>query len=143
MGFEDRYLLLVEDSEDDVDLTVRAFRKNNIQNHIEIARDGQAALDFLLGVPHKPLPEVVLLDIRLPRLDGFQVLERIRADSRTRLLPVVMLTSSSQEEDIVRSYGTGANSYVQKPVSLPAFMEAVRSLGLYWLLLNRRDTRHG
>ncbi len=138
----DPFILLVEDSEDDIDLTVRAFQKNNIQNTIEIVRDGQAAVDFLHN-SQKPLPEVVLLDIRLPKLDGFEVLKAIRSHARTRHLPVVMLTSSAQERDIIDSYGNGANSYVQKPVVLAEFMEAVRQLGAYWLLLNKRDRSDG
>lgn len=135
--------MLVEDNEDDIDLTLRALTKNNIMNKVEVMRDGQEALDFLLGTPDRSLPEVVLLDIRMPRVDGFEVLRAIRANQRTAHLPVVMLTSSSQERDIIDSYGQGANSYIQKPVVLAEFMEAVRNLGIYWLMLNKKDPRDG
>jgi two-component system response regulator len=126
-------ILLVEDNPDDVDLTLRAFRKHNLANEIELARDGQEALDRLAG----ELPEVVLLDLKLPRISGFDVLRRLRAEDRTRLLPVVVLTSSTEERDMVESYGLGANSYVNKPVHFDEFVEAARQLGLYWLVLNR------
>jgi two-component system response regulator len=132
-------ILLVEDNPDDADLTVRAFRKNNIQNDIEIARDGVEALEWLFGADGRPpndLPAVVLLDLKLPRVDGLEVLQKIRADERTRLLPVVILTSSKEDADVVRGYRLGANSYVRKPVDFANFVEATRQLGLYWLVLN-------
>lgn len=130
-------MLLVEDNEDDVQLTLRAFRKHNIANHIQVARDGQEALDFLFdGRPPEALPHVVLLDLKLPRVDGLEVLKRIRASERTRFLPVVVLTSSREERDMVESYRLGANSYVRKPVDFQEFSEAARQLGLYWMLLN-------
>lgn len=136
-----KLILLVEDNPDDVDLTLRAFRKNNILNEVVVARDGQLALDYLLGTgdyatkPHPP-PVLVLLDLKLPRVSGLEVLQQIRASELTHLLPVVVLTSSIEDQDLVRSYELGANSYVHKPVDFSAFMEATRELGLYWLMLN-------
>jgi two-component system response regulator len=139
----EKTVLLVEDNADDELLTLRAFRKNKISNEVIVARDGVEALDYLFSTgAHagtvRELPEIVLLDLNLPRIDGLEVLRRIRADARTALLPVVILTSSKQEEDMVRSYELGANSYVRKPVEFEAFLEAVRTLGLYWLILNER-----
>lgn len=135
----DKAILLVEDNPDDEALTLRAFKKNNIGNPVVVARDGAEALDCLFGsggrLPHA-LPQVVLLDLKLPKVDGLEVLRRIRADGRTKLLPVVILTSSREEQDIVESYSLGANSYVRKPVDFDEFVEAARQLGLYWLLLN-------
>lgn len=137
-------ILLVEDNPDDVELTRRAFRKVNLRNQLQVARDGQEALDLLLGPPEgdgrerPPLPTVVLLDLKLPKVGGLEVLRRIRADERTRFLPVVILTSSKEERDLVRGYELGANSYVRKPVAFDEFLDAVRQLGLYWLLLNER-----
>jgi CheY-like chemotaxis protein len=135
-------ILLVEDNPDDEALTLRAFRKNNITNEIIVARDGVEALDYLFaagayaGLSADRMPQVVLLDLKLPRIDGLEVLRRIRADERTKLLPVVVLTSSKEEQDLVESYRIGANSYVRKPVNFDEFMEAARQLGMYWLLLN-------
>ena len=135
-------ILLVEDNPDDVELTLRAFRKSNIANEILVARDGVEALDYLFctgahaGRP-PTLPQVVLLDLKLPRMDGLHVLERVRAHPRTRLLPVVILTSSIEEQDLVNTYSRGANSYIRKPVDFQEFVDAVRQLGLYWLLLNQ------
>ncbi len=135
-------LLLVEDNPDDELLTIRALRKHNLANEIVVARDGQQALDYLFGEgeyegrPPEELPQVILLDLKLPKVDGLQVLERIRADERTRSIPVVVLTSSNEERDILRSYDLGANSYVRKPVNFEQFLEAARQLGLYWLVLN-------
>ena len=135
-------ILLVEDNPDDVELTMRAFRKSNIVNEVVVARDGVEALDYLFGggthAGRAPtLPQVVLLDLKMPRVDGLHVLERIRAHPRTRLLPVVILTSSVEEQDLLNTYSRGANSYIRKPVDFQEFVEAVRQLGLYWLLLNR------
>ena len=127
-------ILLVEDSEDDVELTLRALRRSGIQSRVEVARDGVAALDYLQR--GTTLPSVVLLDLNLPRLSGLEVLERLRADPRTRLVPVVILTSSRDEADLARGYALGANSYVRKPVDYDAFMDAARQLGQYWLQLN-------
>ncbi len=135
-------ILLVEDNLDDVELTLRAFRDNNIVNEIVVVNDGAEALDYLFRegkfADRKPdiLPHVVLLDLKLPKIDGHEVLRRIRSDERTKLLPVVILTSSREEDDLIKSYENGANSYVRKPVDFSHFIEAVRQLGLYWLLLN-------
>jgi two-component system response regulator len=135
-----RMILLVEDNPDDEALTRRALAKNNIQNEVQVAHDGAEALDFLLGTgahAGRPIaPEVILLDLKLPKVDGLEVLRRIRADDRTRLLPVVILTSSREERDLISGYGLGANSYIRKPVDFQQFVEAVRQLGLYWLVLN-------
>jgi len=138
----DKVILLVEDDPDDVELTLRALRKNNITNKVDLARDGAEALDYLFGTGTYAgrdtglIPTVVLLDLKLPKIDGFEVLRRLRADDRTKLLPVVILTSSKEEQDIVNGYSRGCNSYVRKPVDFAQFSEAVRQLGLYWLLLN-------
>jgi len=135
-------ILLVEDNPDDVELTRRAFRKNNIANKLVVARDGVEALDYLFcqgafaDRDNKTAPRLILLDLKLPKLDGLQVLERLRADERTRLTPVVILTSSKEEQDLISGYQNGANSYVRKPVDFNQFVEAVRHIGLYWLLIN-------
>ena len=136
MGVE-KLILLVEDNPDDVELTLRALKASNVANRVMVARDGVEALDLLLTAGKLPrVPELVLLDLKLPRLDGLEVLRRMRADARTRLLPVVVLTSSTEEEDMVKSYSLGANSYVRKPVNFAEFANAVHQLGLYWLVLN-------
>lgn len=131
-------ILLIEDNPDDEALTLRALRKNNILNEVTVARDGQQALDYFFGngAPANPVPTVVLLDLKLPKVDGLEVLRRIRADQRTCLQPIVILTSSREEQDVVSGYRLGANSYIRKPVDFAQFMEAVRQLGLYWLVLN-------
>ena len=143
----DRSILLVEDNPDDEALTRRALAKNNIQNEILVARDGAEALDCLFGTgahAGRPIaPEIVLLDLKLPKVDGLEVLRRIRAEPRTRLLPVVILTSSREEKDIISGYGLGANSYIRKPVDFGQFVEAVRQLGLYWLVLNESPPKPG
>ena len=135
-----RSILLVEDNPDDAELTLRAFRKNNIHNEIAVAEDGVEAVEWLLHADEqgkfRDLPSVVLLDLKLPRMDGLEVLRLIRADPRTRRLPVVILTSSKEEADLVRGYELGANSYVRKPVDFGDFLDATRQLGLYWLVLN-------
>lgn len=125
---------IVEDNPDDERLTIRALRKGQVANEIIVARNGEEALNLLLNAD--PLPCVVLLDLKLPKIDGLEVLRRIRNNERTRLLPVVILTSSSEDRDIVESYSLGANSYVRKPVEFERFTEAVRQLGLYWALVN-------
>jgi two-component system response regulator len=139
---EAKLILLVEDNQDDEALTIRALRKNNIGNRLVVAHDGEEALDFLFCTGAyanrnpREMPQVILLDLRLPKIDGLEVLHRIRADERTKLLPVVILTSSKEERDLVNSYGNGANSYVRKPVDFDQFVQAVHQLGLYWLVLN-------
>ncbi len=138
----DRPILLVEDNPDDEALTLRAFGKNRIQNEIVVARDGVEALDYLFGTGAHAgrdvsiLPAVVLLDLKLPRIDGLEVLRRIRADGRTSFLPVVVLTTSKERQDIYEAYSLGANSYIRKPVDFEKFIHAVGQLGLYWLSLN-------
>jgi two-component system, response regulator len=135
-------ILLVEDNPDDEALTLRAFRRNNIQHEVVVARDGVEALDYLFGTGNyagrdlSVMPQLILLDLKLPRIDGLQVLERLRADPRTRLLPVVILTSSKEQQDLIEGYSLGANSYVRKPVDFNKFIDAVKQLGLYWLILN-------
>jgi CheY-like chemotaxis protein len=135
-----RMILLVEDNPDDEALTRRALAKNNIQNEVIVARDGAEALDVLFGTGphagHPTAPELILLDLKLPKIDGLEVLRRVRANEGTRLLPVVILTSSREERDLISGYGLGANSYIRKPVDFAQFVEAVRQLGLYWLVLN-------
>jgi CheY-like chemotaxis protein len=133
-------ILLVEDSQDDEVLALRALAHNKIANRVDVARDGVEAVQYLFGDadnPPRELPQVVLLDLKLPRIDGMEVLRRIRADPRTRILPVVVLTSSSEERDLVESYSLGANSYIVKPVDFTQFSEAVGRLGMYWLVLNK------
>lgn len=136
-------ILLVEDNNDDLELTLHALRKENLANHIHVARDGEEALEFLFGdgtQAEQPLnhpPRLVLLDLKLPRVDGAEVLRRIKSDSRTKEIPVVILTSSKEERDLINSYGLGANSYIQKPVDFLQFRETVKSVGLYWLLINQ------
>jgi len=137
-----KIILLVEDNPDDAELTLLAFQESRVKNQVVVVHDGVEALDYLFctgkHADRAPddLPEVVLLDLKLPKLDGHQVLERIRADPRTRLLPVVILTSSDMEADVVKGYEGGANSYVRKPVDFKEFSEAVKHLGLYWVLMN-------
>jgi CheY-like chemotaxis protein len=138
----DKFILLVEDNPDDEALTLRALKKNNLANGVVVARDGAEAVDFLFGTGAHAgrditdLPEIVLLDLKLPKLDGFEVLRRIRAHEVTKALPVVILTSSKEERDIAQGYRDGCNSYVRKPVNFDEFVDAARQLGMYWLLLN-------
>jgi two-component system, response regulator len=140
---ETKVILLVEDNPDDEALTLRALKKNNIKNEVVVAHDGAEALDYLFGTGKHTgrntdlIPQVVLLDLKLPKVEGLEVLRQVRADERTKLLPVVILTSSNEEQDRIRGYGLGANSYVRKPVDFSQFIEAVRQLGLYWLILNQ------
>ena len=147
-------ILLVEDSDEDLELALRALRRAKIVNHIEVARDGVEALDFLFsegahaGASGVQRPRVVLLDLKLPRIDGLEVLRRIKADPRTRAIPVVVLTSSSEQRDLVESYQLGVNSYIVKPVNFERFAQAVQEIGLYWVVLNQAarpdsDVTHG
>jgi two-component system response regulator len=138
-----KIILLVEDNQDDIDLTLRAFEKNKLASEIVVARNGEEGLDYLFGTGRHAgrdtsvMPEVVLLDLKLPKLDGLGMLRRVRADPRTRRVPVVVLTSSNEEADIVSSYDLGANSFLRKPVDFSAFLESARQLGAYWLVLNQ------
>ncbi len=139
---KERTILLVEDNPDDLELTLRALKQYNIRNEIAVVRDGAEALDYLFATgayadrDTTTMPAVVLLDLKLPKIDGLEVLRHLRADERTKLLPVVILTSSREEKDIINGYKFGANSYVQKPVDFNQFIEAARQLGLYWLVIN-------
>jgi len=138
----DRVIVLVEDNANDEELTLRAFRKSKIGNRVVVLRDGAEALDYFFcrgahaGRVASEVIQVVLLDLKLPKVDGLDVLRALRADARTRLIPIVILTSSAEDQDLVRGYGLGANSYVRKPVDFTQFVEAVRQLGLYWLVIN-------
>jgi two-component system response regulator len=142
-SMRDKVILLVEDNPDDAELTLRALQENNILNDVVVVRDGVEALHYMFGTgPHADrdvsrMPQVVLLDLKLPRVDGHEVLRRIRADERTRLQPVVILTSSQEDEDVVAAYRGGANSYVRKPVDFNEFLEATRQLGMYWIVINQ------
>ncbi len=142
MDSQERVILLVEDHPDDEELTMRALAKNNIMNEVVVARDGVQALEYLFGTGAyagrdlSQMPQIILLDLKLPKVDGLEVLRRLRADDRTKFLPVVVLTSSKEEHDVVKSYQLGANSYVRKPVDFQEFTKAVQQLGLYWLILN-------
>ena len=141
-------ILLVEDNPDDAKLSLRAFKRNKMLNPIVVARDGVEALDFLFARgayaerAGKPPPTLIILDLKLPKLDGLGVLKAIRGDARTRLIPVVILTSSKEEQDLIQGYALGANSYVRKPVDFTEFMEAVRLLGIYWLMTNQAPPEH-
>ena len=148
-NLKDKIILLIEDNPDDEALTLRALEKNNIKNDVVVARNGAEALDYLFGTgPYAGrdltvMPQVTLLDLKLPKIDGLEVLRQLRANELTRLLPVVILTSSNEEQDRVNGYGLGANSYVRKPIDFGQFMDAVRELGLYWLILNEPRRRQG
>src|SRR5215204_2893476 len=138
----DKIILLVEDNPDDELLTLRALRKNNVLNKVVVARDGVEALDYLFGTGRHSgrdiavMPQLILLDLKLPKVDGLEVLKRLRADERTRRLPVVILTSSREQQDMLDGYGLGANSYIRKPVDFEQFVRTVEQLRLYWLVLN-------
>ncbi|NOY12578.1 MAG: response regulator [Deltaproteobacteria bacterium] len=144
-----KLILLVEDSPDDELLTIRALKKNNIANEVVVVRDGVEALDFLLGRRAyadrnpKDLPQLVLLDLKLPKFDGLEVLRQVREDERTCLLPVVIFSSSKEESDLVECYRLGANSYIRKPIDFVQFSNAIKSLGLYWLVLNEAPSSSG
>ncbi len=147
MNAEEKSILLVEDNQDDVDLTIRALQKSKILNEVITVHDGVEALDYLLcrgSFSHRDpddLPTVILLDLKLPKMDGLELLKELRGDVRTALIPVVVLTSSKEEQDLIKSYSLGANSYIRKPVDFNQFAEAVRQLGLYWLLLNETPSK--
>ncbi|MEO5888445.1 MAG: response regulator [Anaerolineales bacterium] len=147
MDLDNKMILLVEDNADDEALTLRALKKNRIGNKVQVVRDGAEALDFLFctgayaGRDPYEMPQVTLLDLKLPKVDGLEVLRRLRADERTRMLPIVILTSSNEEKDVIGGYKLGANSYVRKPVDFNEFLEAARQLGLYWLVLNNVPPR--
>ncbi|HEY9639517.1 MAG TPA: response regulator [Coleofasciculaceae cyanobacterium] len=142
MSFNDKTILLVEDNPDDEALAIRALKRHHIGNQIVVARDGVEALDYLFGIGQYAgrdlslKPTVILLDLKLPRIDGLEVLRRLREDERTKLLPVVVLTTSTEEQDVLNSYNLGCNSYIRKPVDFVQFSEAIRQLGMYWLLMN-------
>lgn len=144
---ENKTILLVEDNIDDVDLTLHALKKNNIRNEVVVVSDGAEALDYLFGTGRfsardlKNMPTLILLDLQLPKIGGLEVLEKIRENDRTKFLPVVILTSSKEEQDIIKGYSLGVNSYVRKPVDFNQFTEAVNQLGLYWLLLNELPSK--
>jgi two-component system response regulator len=146
---QNKTILLVEDNPDDEALTLRAFQKNKIRNEVAVVRDGAEALDYLFCrgayASRDPgaLPAITLLDLKLPKVDGLEVLKQIRANPSTRLLPVVVLTSSREEQDLINSYALGANSYIRKPVDFNQFIDAVRNLELYWLVLNEGPPAHG
>jgi len=133
-------ILLVEDNPNDVELTLHAFRRHNLANRIRVARDGVEALEFIFGVGEDSLgnvPKVILLDLKLPKINGLEVLQRLKSDPRTRVIPVVILTASREERDVVESYQLGVNSYIIKPIDFDQFVSAMRTLGMYWLLLNQ------
>ncbi len=142
-------ILLVEDNSDDEALTLRALKKSNILNKVVVARDGAEALDYLFSAgaysdrDSSTMPALIMLDLKLPKIDGLEVLKRLRADERTRILPVVVLTSSEQDQDVIESYNSGCNSYIRKPVDFTQFNEAVRQMGIYWLLLNISPPKQG
>lgn len=143
-----KIILLVEDNQDDIDLTLRYLRKSNILNELVVVRDGAEAIDYFSGIggcatdkPQKDTPTVILLDLKLPKIDGLEVLKRLRAEEKTKLLPVIIFSSSKEEEDLVNGYSFGANSYVHKPIDFNQFAEAVRQLQLYWLVLNEPPPR--
>lgn len=139
---DEKEILLVEDNPDDVDLTIRAFKRNNIMNKVIVAKDGAEALDYLMGTGNhagrdvKNMPVITLLDLKLPKINGLEVLRKIRSHESTRLMPVIILTSSREEQDVINGYQLGANSYIRKPVDFDQFREAIKLLGLYWLLWN-------
>lgn len=129
-------ILLVEDNPQDVELTLRAFQKYHVANKIHVARDGEEALECLFGSETRDKPRLILLDLKLPKVDGLEVLQRCKTDPRTKMIPITILTSSREERDLVKSYNLGVNSYVVKPMDFPQFADAVRQLGMYWMLLN-------
>jgi two-component system, response regulator len=148
MNRDKKIILLVEDNPDDVNLTLRAFKKHTVNVEVTVVRDGSEALDYLFrqndyAERHPGMPDVILLDVKLPKVTGIEVLRAIRQNEVTRFIPVVMLTSSTEQEDIINSYTLGANSYIRKPVDYQKFIEAVQQLGIYWLVLNESTTKYG
>ena len=149
MNSEELDILLVEDNQDDMDLALHALKRGNLANNIFVARDGEEALDFLFcrgGFGHRSFdhpPKLVLLDLKLPKVDGMEVLKQIKVDARTKTIPVVIMTSSKEERDLVAGYNLGANSYIQKPVDFDQFRETVKSVGLYWLVINQPVPTNG
>jgi two-component system response regulator len=137
MSHQQFEILLVDDNTNDVELTVHVLRKGNLANHIHIARDGEEAWEFLFNSAYDRPPKLILLDLKLPKVDGMEVLRRVKTDPRTRTIPVVILTSSKEERDLVQGYGLGANSYIQKPVDFEQFRDTIKNVGLYWLLINQ------
>jgi DNA-binding response OmpR family regulator len=133
---KEKTIFLIEDNPDDEELTVLALRQHHIVNRIDVARDGEEAIEYLFNDSTRRLPQIILLDLKLPKVSGLEILKRIRSDSRTKLVPVIVLTTSKEDQDIVQSYQLGANSYVRKPVNFHQFDEAIRNLGMYWLVLN-------
>lgn len=142
--YEEMEILLVEDNPDDMEMTLRALKKHNLANRVHVARDGAEALDYIYGVPNgkdavrHAFPRLILLDLRLPRVDGLEVLKKLKSDAKTKLIPVVVLTSSTEESDIVKSYELGVNSFIVKPVNFEKFMVSVSDIGAYWLLMNKQ-----
>lgn len=142
-------ILLVEDNPDDAELTLHTLRKENLANNIHVARDGEEALEFLFCAgahadrSYENPPKLILLDVKLPKVDGMEVLKRLKADARTRTIPVVILTSSKEERDLIKGYDLGANSYIQKPVDFDQFRETVKTVGMYWLLINQPPVING
>lgn len=135
MKQKDINILLVEDNPDDIELTLEAFKDNNLANKITVARDGEEALDIIFGNKDKK-PDIILLDLKLPKVDGLEILRRVKSDEDTRVIPVIILTSSKEESDLIKSYKLGVNSYIRKPVDFKEFIKVVKKLGLYWLIIN-------
>ena len=145
MKIKDAKILLVEDNPDDIELSLLAFKKYKFANQINVARDGQEALDILFPLEEKTdrvdLPDIILLDIKLPKIDGLEVLKKIKTDSKTKIIPVIILTTSQEDKDMIESYRLGVNSYIKKPVDFKRFVEVVKQLGLYWILLNEMPSK--
>ena len=141
MKQKDINILLVEDNPDDIELTLEAFKNNNLANKITVARDGEEALDIIFGNKDKK-PDIILLDLKLPKVDGLEILRRVKSDEDTRVIPVIILTSSKEESDLIKSYKLGVNSYIRKPVDFKEFIKVVKELGLYWLIVNELPPKY-